>query len=128
MGIATKAIQVLLGLAFLGAGGQKLAGTDKMVDDFARYRYPPWFRVATGAVEIGGALGMLVGLARPLVAPLGGLLLAATMGGALVTHARLRDPAKLMVPPSVLPALSVAVSVARLRQSAGGLGLPRADG
>ena len=46
----TKILQALLGLAFLGAGGQKLAGTDQMVNDFDRYGYPQWFRIVTGSV------------------------------------------------------------------------------
>ncbi len=109
MRLATKTVQVLLGLAFLGAGAQKLVGTDKMVDDFARYRYPPWFRLATGAVEIGGAVGMLLGLVRPALATLGGLLLVPTMVGALATQARLGDPAKRLAPPAVLLGLALFV-------------------
>ena len=121
MGILTKAPQVLLGAAFLGAGGQKLAGTDQMIEDFDRYGYPQWFRVVTGTVEVAGAVGMLAGLFRPAVTPLAGLLLSATMAGALATHVRLKDPAKNMVPPSVLLAMSGAVlagsTIGRNRQS-----------
>lgn len=109
MNKVTKIPQVLLGAAFLGAGGQKLAATDQMVEEFDRYGYPQWFRVFTGAVEVTGAAGMLAGLFRPAFAPFAALLLSATMVGALFTHVRLRDPAKNMVPPSVLLALSATV-------------------
>jgi hypothetical protein len=99
MRVGTKLVQGVLGLVFLGAGLQKLAGSDTMVDDFARYRYPQWFRVATGAVEVAGAAGMLAGLSRSALAPVGGVLLGATMVGAIATHARLGDPGKVVVPP-----------------------------
>lgn len=111
----TKILQVLLGLAFLGAGGQKLAGADQMVDDFDRFRYPRWFMYVTGAIETTGALGMLVGLARPLVVPFAGMLLAATMTGALATHMRMKDPAQKMVPPTILLTLSTLVLVTHVR-------------
>ncbi len=114
MKITTKTMQVLLGLAFLGAGGSKLAGVDQMVDEFDRYRYPQWFRIVTGLVEVSGALGMLAGIFRPVVAPFAGLLLAATMAGALATHLRIKDPVAKMAPPTVLLILSTAVLAAHL--------------
>jgi len=98
MGLSKKAPQVLVGLAFLGAGGQKLAGTDQMVRDFERYGYPQWFRVATGVVETSGALGMLLGLFRPKLVPFAGLLLGANMVGALATHASIKDPVSKVLP------------------------------
>lgn len=107
MKTTTRVLQLLLGLAFLGAGGQKLAGTDQMVDDFDRY--PQWFRVVMGTVEVTGALGMLAGLYRPALVPAAGLLLSATMLGALTTHVRLKDPVSKMVPPAALLTLSAAV-------------------
>lgn len=119
MSTIRKTIQGLLGLAFLSAGGQKLAGTDTTVDEFARYRYPMWLRVTTGAVEVGGAVGMLVGLVRPAVVRLAGPPLAATMVGALATHRRVGDPATAMVPAAVLLALTIAAMAPRLRRSSG---------
>lgn len=113
MGTATKIAQGLLGAAFLGAGGQKLAGTDQMVEEFDRYGYPQWFRTFTGVVEITGAAGVLAGLFRPALTAPAALLLAATMAGALATHIRLGDPAKNLAPPSALLAMSVAVLAGR---------------
>jgi len=108
----TIVLQVLLGLAFLGAGGSKLAGVQQQVDDLARYRYPRWFMLVTGTVEVIGAFGMLVGIFVPTLAVLAGLLLAATMVGAFLTHIRIKDPVGRMVPPIVLFTLSVVVLVA----------------
>ena len=119
MKLTTKILQALLGLAFLGAGGSKLAGADQMVDEFHRYRYPQWFRVVTGSVEVSGALGMLVGIFRPVVAPFAGLFLTATMVGALATHLRIKDPVGKMAPPAMLLVLSTTVLVAHLTGRAG---------
>jgi uncharacterized membrane protein YphA (DoxX/SURF4 family) len=83
MQILAIILQVLLGLAFLGAGGQKLAASEEMVNDFERFGYPRWFLYATGAVEITGAIGMLAGIFVPLVGALAGMWLAAVMLGAL---------------------------------------------
>lgn len=102
MRYATKSAQVLLGLALLGAGGQKLAGADHMADELRRYGYPRWSMHATGAVEAGGALGMLLGLRRRALVPEAGLLLSATMVGALATHLRLGESARDMVPPAAV--------------------------
>lgn len=114
-----KAPQVVLGLVFLGAGGQKLTGADPMVDLFARFRYPPWFRMATGALETAGAAAMLAGLARPALVPMGGVLLGATMTGAVASHLRAGDSGRALLRPAVLFALAVGVSVARLGGSQG---------
>jgi hypothetical protein len=43
-----------------------------MVDDFARYRYPQWLRVATGAIEVAAAAAMVAGLSRPALVPSAG--------------------------------------------------------
>ena len=111
-----RILQTLLGLMFLGSGGSKLAGAPDMVDDFDRFRYPQWFRVVTGAVEVGGALGLLLGFARPALTPLVGALLGATMTGAVATHKRIEDPAGKVMTPAVLLGLLTFVGVMRQRE------------
>lgn len=115
MGTVTKIIEGVFGIVSLGSGGQKLAGTDPIVDEFARFRYPPWCRVATGAVEVGGGVGMLIGLVRPALVPLAAAPLSATMVGAIATHRRMGDPARRLAPPALLLALAIAVPVIRRR-------------
>ena len=122
MKIVMRILQVLLIVAFLGAGGQKLAGTEQMVSEFERYGYPGWFMYFTGAVEVTGALGLILGFFRPLITSLAALLLTATMIGAVFTHARLEDPAQSMIPPSILLTIAATVSAGsyaehRLRKS-----------
>jgi putative oxidoreductase len=75
-------IRILLALAFGAAGIAKLAGVPQMVQVFDAVGFGQWFRYLTGAIEIGGAVLLLV----PAAAFFGGLLLAATMAGAVATH------------------------------------------
>ncbi len=122
-----RLLQTLLGLMFLGSGGSKLVGANDMVDDFDRFRYPQWFRVVTGAVEVGGALGLLLGFARPALTPLAGALLGATMIGAVATHARVEDPAREVATPAFLLGLLAFVGIMRQRELANGSERKRAS-
>jgi len=75
-------IRILLALAFGAAGVSKLAGVPQMVQVFGAIGFGQWFRYLTGAVEVVGAVLLLV----PATGFFGGLLLAATMVGAVATH------------------------------------------
>ncbi len=75
-------VQVLVASAFLAAGSAKLAGDPSMVAVFDQVGIGQWFRYLTGAVEITGAVLILI----PKAAILGAALLACTMAVALFTH------------------------------------------
>jgi putative oxidoreductase len=109
MEIATIVLQILLGLAFLAAGGSKLAGAQSQKGEFKRFGYPLWFMYLTGILESIGALGMIVGVFSPVWKVPAGLLLAAVMVGAILTHVRVKDPDKKLMPATVLFLLALAV-------------------
>jgi uncharacterized membrane protein YphA (DoxX/SURF4 family) len=114
--LALWALQVLLAVAFLGAGGSKLAGTPDMVQLFAAVGAGQWFRLVTGLLEIAGAVLLLV----PALAGVGALLLAGIMAGAVVAHLTvLGTPA---VAPAVLLAGLLIVAAARRHDLAARLG------
>ena len=75
-------VQVLVAAAFLAAGGAKLVGAPSMVAVFDQVGIGQWFRYMTGAVEITGAVLILI----PRAAILGAALLACTMAAAVFTH------------------------------------------
>ena len=75
-------LQCLAAAAFLAAGGSKLAAAPAMVEIFAKLGAGQWFRYLTGALEVIGAVALLV----PRTAFYGAVLLAAVMVGAVVTH------------------------------------------
>jgi len=108
-------LQGLLGLAFLGAGGSKLIGVQRMRDSFEEWRYPQWFMRVTGAVELIGAIGLIIGFFVEGIAALAGLWLAATMLGAQYTHwIRVRD--NKWQPSFVLLILSLAVFAIQINE------------
>lgn len=80
--IALWVLQVLAAVAFLAAGGAKLAGAAPMVATFSAIGLGQWFRYVTGVIEVGSAVLLLV----PGLAAFGALLLACTMIGAVLTH------------------------------------------
>jgi putative oxidoreductase len=75
-------LQILAALAFLSAGGAKLASAPPMVAVFAKIGAGQWFRYLTGFLEVIGAIGLLV----PRYAFYAASLLAVVMVGAIVTH------------------------------------------
>ena len=97
-------LRILLALAFGAAGAAKLAGAPQMVQVFEAIGFGQWFRYVTGVVEVGGAVLLLV----PATGFLGGLLMAATMAFAVVTHVVLIGGSP--VPAIVLALLSAFVT------------------
>jgi putative oxidoreductase len=75
-------VQGLLAAAFLMAGGSKLVGDGKMVEMFQQIGFGQWFRYLTGAIEVAGAIMLLI----PRTAVIGGALLAVTMIAGIGTH------------------------------------------
>lgn len=112
--LVTWILSLLLALAFLAAGGMKVARPKPAlastglawVDDFSAGTVK-----LIGAVEVVGALGLalplLTGIA-PVLTPVAALCLAAIMVGAVVVHLRRHEsPA----PAVVLAVLSVVAAV-----------------
>jgi uncharacterized membrane protein YphA (DoxX/SURF4 family) len=117
MGIALWVAQVLLAVAFLGAGAtklmqpkEKLAKNMGWVEDFSQ----PTVRLI-GALEVLGAIGVvlpaLTGI-LPWLTPLAALGLVLLMAGAVYTHLR-REEGSAVVPPAVLLLLAALVAVGR---------------
>ena len=54
--VATWTLRIILGLAFLGIGIEKLTGTMGTVPFFAAIGWGQWFRYVSGAADTTGAL------------------------------------------------------------------------
>lgn len=118
MNIALWVISIVLALAFLAAGGLKLAQSkDQLVDKM------PWVANATqgqvravGALEILGALGLvlpgLTGIA-PVLVPLAAVGLCLMMIGAIVVHVRMGDSLAHAAPAIILALLCAFVAWGR---------------
>lgn len=75
-------IRIVLAVAFLAAGGSKLAGVAAMIELFDKIGFGQDFRLMVGAIEVFGALLVLI----PRTGLPGALWLGGTMVGAVGTH------------------------------------------
>jgi len=81
-------ISAFLVMVFLKAGWPKFSDSSGWARAFARWGFPVWFRVLIGAVEVLGALLLLV----PQTAIYAAGALAVIMLGAMGTHVAHGDP------------------------------------
>jgi putative oxidoreductase len=79
---ALWALQALLALTFAMAGFAKVFGDAAMVEMFAAIGIGQWFRYAVGALELAGAVGVLI----PRLSGLAALGLTGLMAGATLTN------------------------------------------
>ena len=101
--IALWVLRVFVGLAFLAAGGSKLAGAPAMVAMFAKIGFGQWFRILTGLLEVTGAIGLFV----PRFTVYAASMLALAMVGAIGFH--LTRLGGNPVPPMVLLLLAILI-------------------
>lgn len=80
-----------------------------MPEEFAAYGLPQWSMWLVGALKVGAAVCLLVGLRfRELVLPAAGVI-AVLMVGAMLMHFRIHDAAKKNVPALVMLVLSLVI-------------------
>jgi uncharacterized membrane protein YphA (DoxX/SURF4 family) len=72
----------LVALAFIAAGGAKLAGAPAMVELFDKVGLGQWFRYFTGILEVAAGIGLLFSRYAFHAA----VLLAIVMAGAIIAH------------------------------------------
>jgi uncharacterized membrane protein YphA (DoxX/SURF4 family) len=75
-------LQIAAALMFLMTGFSKLSGNEQMVGLFEAIGFGQWFRYLTGALEVAGAILLLI----PRTSGLGALILVGVMIGAIMTH------------------------------------------
>jgi uncharacterized membrane protein YphA (DoxX/SURF4 family) len=112
--IALWAVSAMLAVAMLGAGILKLVRSKQALVDGGM----PWAEdfpaaaiTAVAALEVVGAIGLVLPLATgiaPVLSPVAAVCLAVLMLGAVVVHARRREP---VTPPLALLVLAVAAAV-----------------
>jgi putative oxidoreductase len=100
--------QVVLALAVGSGGVLKLAGDPAMVQMFSTIGAGQWFRYAVGALELAGAVGLLV----PRLAALAGAGLTALLLGAAITNVTILDDSPFLP----LAYLVVAAAIAWVRR------------
>jgi uncharacterized membrane protein YphA (DoxX/SURF4 family) len=118
--VLTIVLAVVLAVSVLGAGVAKLAGAPAMRQsaDHLGFTWPAYRRI--GALEIAGALGVLAGLAVPLLGVLAAACLALLLVLAVATHLRRGDGPAVAAPAAGLAVLAVVVVVLLVRDLLGG--------
>lgn len=90
---ALWALTGLLACVFALSGSMKFVNPEA-ARQFEQFGYPDWFRVLIGAVEVGGALALLL----PRTAFYAAGALVVVMAGAVVTHLRAGEAPQAAVP------------------------------
>jgi len=75
-------LRILMAALFLFASFMKLSGKPMMIEEFDTIGLGQWFRYFTGALELAGAIAILV----PSVSAFGAIVLLAVDVGAFVTQ------------------------------------------
>jgi uncharacterized membrane protein len=102
--------QGLSGVAFAGYGLHCLV-SERMKQEFARYGLSR-FRNLTGALQLAGSVGLLLGfLVPPLLLPSAGGL-ALLMLCSVIVRVAIRDPLSAAIPALILLCLNLFIAVA----------------
>jgi uncharacterized membrane protein YphA (DoxX/SURF4 family) len=78
-------------------------------DEFAAYGLPGWSYYVVGALKIGAAVALLVGLWISAVGLSGAFLVTLLMLGALGMHLKVKDTLKKSIPAFIMLALSLVI-------------------
>lgn len=111
MSIVIGVLSLLLTIAFVGAGGARLAGARPMRGYSERLGLSPVAIRAVGALELAAAAGLIAGLWVRPVGLAASIALVFLLVAAVARHLRLGDPAALVAPPATLGVLAVANAV-----------------
>lgn len=79
-------VQIVLGLFFTPEGVIKWTHVGPSTARFTHFRYPQWFRIVTGVVEVLVGVGLLVGIWVPRIAALAACVLVVEMVIAIYSH------------------------------------------
>lgn len=94
------ALRISVALVFAGTGLEKFSSdpTSYWVHVFAAIGLGQWFRYFTGALEVAGAILLLI----PRTSRIAAVALACTMAGAILTHFRIMGVSPAILLPVVL--------------------------
>jgi uncharacterized membrane protein YphA (DoxX/SURF4 family) len=96
-------LQVLVAAIFLFSGLNKLLGEAQTVAGFEEIGLGDWFRHLIGAVEVAGAVGVLI----PILSGLAAACFSALMVGAVITQATVFDGEMVVVPAVVFVVVAI---------------------
>jgi uncharacterized membrane protein YphA (DoxX/SURF4 family) len=98
-------------LRFNKATAYRGGAARNMAEEFAAYGLPMWFMRVVMVLKLTCATLLLIGIWIPGVAELGALGMVLLMTGAVVMHAKVKDPVKKTLPAAVMLAMSIVVAL-----------------
>jgi hypothetical protein len=99
----SRTLRLLVAAVFLVGAFGNLAGHETIVEDYARWGYPSWFRFVTGALEVATTILLLSKRNKGFGILLGGAIMVAALG-TLLLHGELPHA---LAPAGVIVALSM---------------------
>jgi hypothetical protein len=80
-----------------------------IIEEFAVYGFSPSFCYAIGALKIGCAILLILGLVFPKIVALVAFLVSLLMVGAVTMHAKVGDPIKKAIPATLMLIMSLII-------------------
>jgi hypothetical protein len=110
-------LQIVLGLGLLNvwllrarsATPYRGGASTNLREEFAAYGLPGWFFLLVGALKVGAAVALLVGLWVPEVVVPAASVIVALMVGALAMHVKVQDPSIKSLPAFLMLAMSASL-------------------
>jgi putative oxidoreductase len=93
--------RIALAIVFLSVGTQKFAAHGMWVRVFTNIGFGDWFRYATGVMQVGGAVLLLI----PQTAAIGFILVGSTMVGAVAFWVLTKHAFGAVIPGALLAAI-----------------------
>jgi uncharacterized membrane protein YphA (DoxX/SURF4 family) len=117
--VASTTLQVIVALGLLNvwlvraraSTAYRGGSAQSLREEFATYGLPAWSFFAVGALKVGSAVLLLVGIWVPELIRPPAFIVAALMVGALAMHARAKDSPKKFVPALLMLLMCVAIIV-----------------
>lgn len=123
MHLAISILQIVVALGLLNvwllrfhrSTGYRGGNAATMREEFAVYGLPGWSTYLVGALKIGAALCLIVGVWVPRLVFPAALLVGILMLGALAMHLKVQDPLKKSVPALAILVMCILICLGSIR-------------
>jgi uncharacterized membrane protein YphA (DoxX/SURF4 family) len=117
--VISSILQLTVGLGLLNvwlvrsraSTGYRGGSAQSLKDEFAVYGLPEWTFYAVGGLKVISGVLLIIGIWAPAVVRLPAAVVALLMVGALVMHAKAKDPVKKYLPALAVLLMSAAILV-----------------
>ena len=111
MTVLTIILQSLLALIFVLTGLGKVAGAKVQKESFDNLKLPQWFRVITGLLQLVAAACLIAGYWNTGWLQAGAIILSVIGIGGVLSHVRVKDSFKNMLPIVVLAVIAIVLAI-----------------